>query len=79
MRGRSRGVSDPASDAVAWVAARAAPGVAYVPSRFAAIRLGVDALIPLSQPRFEIEGQGLIYRTWPVAFRGQLGVEVRFP
>lgn len=79
MRGGSRGVADPGQATIPWVAGRVGPSLAYVPSRFAAIRLGLDALVPLRRPQFTIENLGVVHEVWPVVVLGYLGVEVRFP
>lgn len=61
-----------------WVALSLGTGVAFVPRPRVAIVLGIEGLVPLTRPRFVVEGAGEIFRPQALAVRVGLGFEVRF-
>jgi hypothetical protein len=79
MRGRSEGIAETATQSSPWLAARVGPGFVYLPSRYAGLYLGGEALFPLIRPQFSIENVGEVYTPPAVAGLFQFGLEVRFP
>jgi hypothetical protein len=69
-------------DADAWVATLEAGGIIlWNFNEFAAARLGIHAVMPLTRPEFTIEvasGPATVYRRTPVGLRAALGVELHF-
>jgi hypothetical protein len=43
-----------------------------------ALRGDVDALVPLSRPRFVVEGDGAVHKPASLGIRGAIGAEVSF-
>jgi hypothetical protein len=62
-----------------WLAAVVAAVVAWAPRPRFALVLDLGAAVPLVRPGFTLQGYGTLFTTNPAAFRGGLGVEVRFP
>ena len=52
---------------------------AHVEREGFALRLDVEARVPLNRPEFTVENLGVVHAAWPVAVSGTLGVEARFP
>lgn len=62
-----------------WVALLAAPGLAFVPHRAVAIRLGLELRVPLTRHEYTVEPRGRVHQTAPVAGALVAGIEARFP
>ncbi len=79
FRARARGYDEVGSAVAPWFAPTADVGLHWAfASRFA-LRGGAGAVLPVLRPRFEVDNVGLVHRAGPVAFRAELGIELRFP
>lgn len=74
-----RGVEAPRPARELWIAAQLAPGVAWVPSPYVAVSLGLDVLIALRRPGFHVDSLRELARSEPVGLRPMVGLEARFP
>jgi hypothetical protein len=79
MHGRGIGVENPKVNRQAWVALAVQPSLAWHPIRHFGLLLGVELLVPVVRPGFGVDYLGQLHSAGPVAGRGKLGVEVRFP
>jgi hypothetical protein len=80
MRGDAVGdrVASPTTSRRFWLAADGSAGVAWAPRRFLALVLQAELVVPLVRAGFRV-GEREVHRAGPVAGRGLLGVEARFP
>lgn len=80
MRGDPVGdrVASPTTSRRFWLAADGSAGVAWAPRRFLAFVLQAELVVPLVRAGFRV-GEREVHRADPVAGRGLLGVEARFP
>lgn len=78
LRGKSYGVTNPAENVGFWLAPRAGAALLIT---YGVLRLGlrVEAVVPLTRPRFFIEGVGDVHTSPFISGRGALSVELRFP
>jgi hypothetical protein len=72
------GVSSPDEAATLWAALKAGAAVSWFPVPQAALVLRLDAAVPLSRPRFVLDGVGPVHRISAVAGRAAAGAEMRF-
>lgn len=76
--GRGTGIQT-RSEAQLWVATTLSGGLGWVVARRLALVLEAQMVVALRRPGFHLEGFGSVHRAGPVAGRGFLGFEVRFP
>jgi hypothetical protein len=76
---RPRGLDAARAGREPWVAATLGPRLAWVPHPAVALVLGVDLVVPLVRPAFDVEGYGRVARVGPAAGRAMLGIELRLP
>lgn len=77
---RAHGFPDAGRGQLPWLAAVAAPALAWAPRRLAgvvAVWAGLELGLPLRRGVFAVHGLGDLYPTGPVSLRVTLGVEVR--
>ena len=60
-----------------WAGVVVAPGVVWLPRPWIGLFGGVDGFVALRRPAFSGENRPLLYRSFDVAIRALLGVEVR--
>ena len=77
--GSADGIPNPRSDRIPWLAATVGAAIAWAPRRWLALWLGLDLAVPLLRGGFRIAGLGEVHTIAPVAPRGALGLELRFP
>jgi hypothetical protein len=75
MYGRGRGIRDPDSSTVLFLAGGAGVFLRGAGGTLPGI-VGIEALVPASRPAFTIEGYGEVHRSAPVTGRLVLGVQV---
>lgn len=63
----------------AWVGLGLAPTLAWVPHPRVAITLGLEGLLALRRPAFDLSDGTVLYRAPIGSLRGNLGLELRFP
>lgn len=78
LRGVGFGVTNPASQLAPWFAPRAGVMFALTVGVFRT-SLRAEAVIPVTRPRFGIDGVGLLHTPAFISFRGSLSVELSFP
>jgi hypothetical protein len=80
MRGDPVGdrIASPQSSRRPWLAADASAGLAWAPRRFIALVLQAELVVPILRAGFRV-GEVEVHRVGPVAGRGLLGLEARFP
>lgn len=81
MRGDPRGdrIATPTPSRRFWLAADGSAGIAWAPWRFLALVLQAELVVPLVRTGFRVGEELEVHRAGPVAGRGMLGVEARFP
>lgn len=79
IAGRSRGVSSPAQGRGPWVASAFGGGVIARVHRNVALALHADAIVPITETRFEVAGVGEIFRSPAVGADVVFAIEFRFP
>lgn len=62
-----------------WAALHLMPMLLITVHRRVALFAGVEGFVALVRPRFEVAGDGALYRASAGGMRGLLGIEVRFP
>jgi len=78
VSGAAYGVRFPSSGDAVWPAIAAGGELGLHLSELLALRLGLEAAVPFSQPSFVIDAVGVIHQPFVVAGRVKLGVEIRF-
>lgn len=63
----------------AWTAASLRPAVVWAPSRWIAVALHVEGVVPFVRRSFAVADLGSLHRPTPVAVRGGASLEARFP
>lgn len=76
--GRGVGVQTPTTARPLWLAGGLGAGLAVVPTRWIAIGLQADAVLPLLRPAFDVEPLGVVHRVGSAGFRACAAVELRF-
>ena len=78
LRGRSFGVTNPEANVGFWLAARGGLALGLA---FGILRVGfrAEAVVPLTRPRFVVEGVGALSTPPFISGRGTFPVELRFP
>lgn len=83
MLGRGRGATVlPRASRSLWLAAPVGPGLLWAPRPRVALRLGIDAILALIRPGFDILEAGIrteLFRAAPIGGRASLGIELRLP
>jgi hypothetical protein len=80
MRGDPVGdrVASPENASQLWSAVDASAGLAWAPRRFIALVIQAELVVPLVRAGFRV-GEDELHRAGPVAGRGLVGIEARFP
>ena len=78
MSGQGYGISDPEDGGSAWAEAFAGGALRQRMSELFALRVDLDAVTPLVNPRFSIGGVGSVHRAPFVFGRGALALELHF-
>mgnify|MGYP001012915302 CR=1 FL=1 len=78
MRADSFGATSPSHGSDAWLGLSGGALAAWAPIRLLALRLEVDATIPLSRPEFVVVGAGIVHKPPALTGRAGIGVGVRF-
>ena len=73
----TRGLDNSRPRAPRWFALRAGPHLTWRFSRRTGLWAGAEALVPLTRPRFEVNGAGTVARALPVGVSAFAGVEIR--
>jgi hypothetical protein len=68
-----------ANGSTTWIGGSIGGVAAWSFTRVAALRVGVDAHVPFTRPRFFVEGSDLAHRAAAVAARAAIGVELTIP
>jgi hypothetical protein len=79
VRGEGYGELRAASGATYWIAGQIGGSAAWSFTRWGALRLRVDALAPLTRPRFVVEGAEGNARAAAFSVRAGIGVELTIP
>ncbi len=77
MLSTTDGLDNARTRAPTWLAVRVGPQLTWRFSRRAGLWTGVEALVPLSRPTYEVGGVGTVARTLPIGVSGFAGVEIR--
>ncbi|HVH42706.1 MAG TPA: hypothetical protein VM925_10195 [Labilithrix sp.] len=79
MQGSSSGIRIPGSGTALWSAGRAGLlGAVGLGRSGVWLSLAIDAAIPITRPKFEVDGIGIVFQPSPAAGRASLGAELRF-
>jgi hypothetical protein len=76
---RTDGLAEDRRRADPWIAGLAAPTLAVVPTRWLAIRAGVELVVPVIRSVYEVRGFGEVFQATPAGVRGLIALETRFP
>jgi len=79
IRARGVGLPDTRSADPVVVYARLGPGLRVRVHPLLAIAFELDLLVPFTRPSFSVQGHGQVFRLPPVAVRGAVGIELRWP
>jgi len=77
MLSTTDGLDNARTRAPTWLAFRAGPHLTWRLLRRTGLWAGVEALVPLTRPTYEVGGAGTVTRTLPVGVSAFAGVEIR--
>ena len=78
LHAKGFGVTDPGEASELWVALKGGGALGWSLWSWLSLVLRLDAVVPLTRPRFVLEGVGPVHRASAVAGRAAAGVEVHF-
>lgn len=76
-RSATQGLDNAQTQAPIWIAVRAGPHLTWRFSRHAGLWTGVEALVPLTRPAYEVGGAGTVAHVLPAGIHTLAGVEIR--
>lgn len=79
LRSEGRGTAVAAAGLTPWLAAKMGAGARWWAHPRWALRVGLDAVLPIVRPIFVIEGIGAVHRVGALSGRASLSIEYRFP